>query len=90
MTASLPLGLEANQVFIVHVRHSSRAFLKKDSEESRAIAHPTLQLERSPFSSNLGRLVLLLGIPECRNRKPGEFKVQRYQSSLNNDVNAII
>jgi hypothetical protein len=26
--------VEANQVFIVHVRHSSKAFLKKDSEES--------------------------------------------------------
>jgi plasmid stabilization system protein ParE len=25
--------VEANQVFIVHVRHSSRAFLKKDPEE---------------------------------------------------------
>jgi plasmid stabilization system protein ParE len=31
--------VEANQVFIVHVRHSSRAFLKKDSEESEAIAY---------------------------------------------------
>jgi plasmid stabilization system protein ParE len=26
--------VEANQVFILHVRHSSRAFLKKDPEES--------------------------------------------------------
>jgi plasmid stabilization system protein ParE len=26
--------VEANQVFIVHIRHSSRAFLKKDPEES--------------------------------------------------------
>jgi plasmid stabilization system protein ParE len=26
--------VEANQVFIVHVRHSSRAFLKKDPEEN--------------------------------------------------------
>jgi hypothetical protein len=26
--------VEANQVFILHVRHSSRAFLKKDPEQS--------------------------------------------------------